>query len=60
MMDNNAYLIHHLCTFCKTQQLKVEKLEKQLQEEREADQRYKEQMTKDYLEEVQQVQKLRR
>jgi hypothetical protein len=56
MMYTNAYLIHHLCKCCKNQQMKVEKLEKQSQEEREVDQRYKEQMTKDYLEEVQQVQ----
>ena len=40
--------------------MKVETLEKQSQEEREVDQRYKEQMTKDYLEEIQQVQKLQR
>jgi hypothetical protein len=49
-----------MCEVCKSQQLKVEKLEKQLQEEREADQRYNDQMSKDYIEEVRQVQKLRR
>jgi len=40
--------------------LKAEKLKQQLQEEREADQRYSDQMSKDYIEEVQQILKLRR
>ena len=60
MMENNAYLIQNLCEVCKSQQLKVKKLEQQLQEEREADQRYSDQMSKDYGEEVQKVLKLRR
>ncbi len=60
MMENNAYLIQNLCEVCKSQQLKVKKLEQQLQEEREADQRYSDQMSKDYREEVQKVLKLRR
>ena len=39
MMEKNAYLIQHPCEVCKSQQLKVEKFEQKLQEEREADQR---------------------